>query len=1088
MTTRSSIQLAADLGWGFAPTAEQANIIEFDGDEPALVVAGAGSGKTETMAQRVVWLVANGRARPSEILGLTFTRKATAGLSQRINSSLARLASTQPTGPHDEAIFDAPTISTYNAFAHRLFEENALRVGYEPESILLTEAGAWQLAYSLVTASTDQRLASLGKSPSAVTSLVLDLAHDLTDHLVDTERLAGFPEKFLALCELPGKKLPKAIESRLRSVEALPVLLDLAAAYTRAKQERALIEFSDQVRLALEAVTRAPSVVAEHRGRYRYILLDEYQDTSVSQTRLLAELFRGKPVMAVGDPNQSIYGWRGAAAGNLARFTRAFAADGQSTDRFFTLSTSWRNDATILDVANAAAHPLAATSASATAAPVITLRARPQAGHGSVEYFEQPTLEDEAEHVAALIAADIAEHPDQPEIAVLFRTRKNMAHFADALHRHGIPHQIVGLGGVLDSPEVVDLRCALAVVSSANAGNELIRLLTGSRWRIGTKDIVALHAHARYLAHVEAVREAGDRAVASVTSVSDDDTVTIIDALDHLRTVREGSVQLEKFSQAGAERLRDAAAVFARLRRSAGRSLRDLALLAEHELFLDVEVIANPKNHAPRRNLDVFHAKVAEYELTVASSTLGGLVTWLDRVASDENVAPVSVRPEPGTVQLLTAHAAKGLEWDLVVIPRFVDGEYPSASNDGYGWLHVGDLPNEFRGDRDDIPQLSWRTSTDTAEFRERLAEYDTDEREHHRAEERRILYVALTRARRRLVLTASLHSSTRKNPFAVSPFLAELLPHLTSCDTAAAGDADAPPPREPRTQVWPRDPLGDRRQAMVEAAARVEAASARDNSLGDAGRYAADIELLLAERRAALAGAQALVLPHTVSASRLVSVVADPVTALRNIRRPIPAQPSGAAALGTAFHAWVEQRYSAPGPDPIVGVAGYGDTVGPSDGLAAGPRVDLDTDEGLAAAYSAVDLEKLAHLQRTFLASDWAGRKPVDVEVAITAVIADTYIACKLDAVFPTESGGYEIVDWKTGAPPRDARDRADKEIQLAVYRHAYAAWKGVDPDAIRTAFYYVAHDTVLRPEKPLSAQQLADVITSLQTTDVTP
>lgn len=1074
-------ELARSIGSETVPTEEQAKIIQFDRDQPALVVAGAGSGKTLTMAQRVVWLVANGKARPSEILGLTFTRKATAELATRIGKSLAkrpepsrRDGEAQSVSRDDAAsLFDTPTISTYNAFANRLFQENALRVGYEPESTLLTDAGAWQLAYDLVVASTDDRLQALDKTPASITALVLDLAHGVTDNLVDSEALAAFPDAFLAMKDLPGKEHTKSIRTAIDSVTALPVLLSLATRFAEAKRQRGLIEYADQVKLALQALRAAPGVVAEYRRRYRYILLDEYQDTSVSQTRLLAHLFHDMPVMAVGDPNQSIYGWRGAAAGNLARFVADFTTEPHRSHPVapFTLSTSWRNDTSILRVANAVvglgdtAGGGAREGERGVDAPVVTLAARPGAGAGSVEYAEMVTLDDEAEQVAEIIAGDIAAHDSAQQIAILFRTRKHMSVFAEALRERGIPHEVVGIGGVLESPEVVDLRCALAVVANANSGNELIRLLTGPRWRLGVRDIAVLNRYARYLSRRRLDGASVDDL--PIGSVSMDDEVTIVDALDTITALPGNSPHLDRFSDLGKSRIRDAAQTFARLRRNTGRPLRDVVRIIERELSIDIEVIANERNEIPRRNLDVFAEKVAEYEASVTNATLSGLVSWLGRLASEERLMPEQVQPEPGTVQLLTIHAAKGLEWDLVVLPRFVKDEYPARSQGGIGWLHVGKLPNEFRGDGRDIPQLAWRSARDTADFKSIHTAYEAAEREHRLAEESRILYVAVTRPRRRLVLTASFLSGTRASRYARSPRLAdidglftEFGPRLRDDEIDAVEEG-----RAAAVEAWPRDPLGQRRPAVEKAAALVRDACEDPQAKARTGRYADDIELLLAERCAeARVGAGAT--PKTIAASHLASFVTDPAEMLRSALRPIPAQPSAVANLGTVFHAWVATRFAA--------VPGY------QDPIDVGPIAREDD----LFVPSAIDEAAFLALRETFLASQWAGLSPVDVEVAVSVVLGGKHIACKIDAVFPRDDGGYEIVDWKTGALPQGEDDQAAKAIQLALYRYAYANWKHVNPDTISAAFYYVAHDRVIRPTTLLGADELGTLIASLDAT----
>src|SRR6478752_1763362 len=212
-------------------------------------------------------------------------------------------------------------------------------------------SSAWKLARRLVVTSTDDRLVELDRGVEAVTSAVVGLSRALSENVADSADVERMVEQFGRIGELPTgngrvKELYASVRSAVDAVGSLPPLLDLARAFAEEKRRRGFVEYSDQVALALDVSERLPDVVADYRRRFRVVLLDEYQDTSVVQTRLLSALFAGQPVMAVGDPHQSIYGWRGASAANLGRFSadfsgqRAGAEDGAAE---YTLSTSWRN-------------------------------------------------------------------------------------------------------------------------------------------------------------------------------------------------------------------------------------------------------------------------------------------------------------------------------------------------------------------------------------------------------------------------------------------------------------------------------------------------------------------------------------------------------------------------------------------------------------------------------------------------------------------------------------------------------------------------------------------------------------------------
>ncbi|WP_248616290.1 UvrD-helicase domain-containing protein, partial [Leifsonia aquatica] len=322
----SAVEIARALGLP-EPTLQQQAVIEAP-VRPAIVVAGAGSGKTETMANRVVWLLANGHARVPEILGLTFTRKAAGELAARIRTRIEQLVAS---GLTDIAFdpFEAPEVATYNAFANAIFRENALLIGREPESAVLSEASAWQLARRLVVGSTDERLVDLERGVDAVTSAVLSLSRALSENVADAAEVERMVEGFSRIVELPTgngrvKDVYASVRSAVAAVGSLPPLLTLAEAFADEKRRRGFVEYSDQVALALTIAERLPAVVDDYRRRFRVVLLDEYQDTSVVQTRLLSTLFAGQAVMAVGDPHQSIYGWRGASAANLGRFSADF--------------------------------------------------------------------------------------------------------------------------------------------------------------------------------------------------------------------------------------------------------------------------------------------------------------------------------------------------------------------------------------------------------------------------------------------------------------------------------------------------------------------------------------------------------------------------------------------------------------------------------------------------------------------------------------------------------------------------------------------------------------------------------------------
>ncbi|HTL40705.1 MAG TPA: ATP-dependent DNA helicase [Pseudolysinimonas sp.] len=1040
-------EIARELGLP-RPTEQQSAVIQAPPDEPALVIAGAGSGKTETMANRVLWLIANGHVTPSEVLGLTFTRKAAGELAARIRARIAQLAEAGLVrGDYDP--FAPPTVSTYNSFANTIFRDNAILVKRESDGAVLGEAGAWQLARTVATRSADPRLPSLERNLEPVTDAVLRLSRAMAENIADPERVREFAHRFARVAELEagGRGAYAEVDRMAAAVGALDVLVDLAGEYGAAKLARSAVEYSDQVALALEIVRKQPRVAEDYRTRFRVVLLDEYQDTSVVQTWLLSELFGGHPVMAVGDPNQSIYGWRGASASNLEQFGAQFRATGPA----YALSASWRNGHRILDAANHLVGPLTARSR----VPVVPLTAPDSASSLPIDVVFAEDLREEADRVASWFADRLAERTDDggvPSAAILFRARKTQSVFLQAFRENGVPFHVLGIGGLLAEPEIADIVSMLSVLHDPGAGLELIRVLAGSRWRIGVQDLHALNRLASWLRDRDHTQheypdEVRERMRASLT---EGEGGSIVDALDFVAHAPEGHSALRRFSDDGLPRLREAGQVIARLRARTGLALPDLVTLVEQELQLDIEVVANeyrPLGGAPMEALfDAIDGYLAlDDSATRSGSELSGFLAWLRAAEEREDLSPRPEDPEPGTVQVLTIHGAKGLEWDIVAVPRLVTDELPSRPLEGTNaWLAFGQLPWPFRGDADDLPHFAWEQATTRKELLEARDAFKSKVGDRAHDEERRLAYVAVTRARHHLMLSGSFWA-TQVKPREPSVFLRELATAGVLGPLPEAPLHDENPMGEHlESFVWPRDPLGDRRAIVEAAAASVAAAEPQI-----AGRFAADLTLLLAERERRLAGSGVVALPTRVSASRFKDFVTEPDAVAASMLRPMPEKPFRATRLGTLFHSWVENR--------------YGITAGADELDAAAPELDADGD--------AVDAADLARLQATFENSRWAQRRPIEVEREIHLPFDGRIIICKIDAVYELDADAngprYEVVDWKTGKAPKDDDDLDRKQLQLALYRLAYARWAGVPIEQISAAFYFVADDRVIEPER---------------------
>ena len=727
---RYSPEELAELLGGNLPTAQQSAVISAP-LTPRLVVAGAGSGKTATMVDRVVWLVANGVVAPDQVLGVTFTRKAAGELGERMRSRLARLRAQGLVAPaHAEeddlpAAPQDPTVSTYHSYANTLVRNYGLRIGVEPDTTLLGQARTWQLAAQTVEAWTGELLETM-PAKSTMVAAVLDLASACAEHLVDPADVERFAAELLgALATTPPGRRKKTLGAQLKKVEdnqrTAWVLAELVADFARRKREAQAMDFGDLLSAAARLAEQDPAARRTERERHRVVLLDEFQDTSHAQLRLFAALFgQGHSVMAVGDPQQSIYGFRGASSGQLFGFYDSFpVAPGQDGEPSF-LTTAWRNDASILDVANTIAAPLRtlpawARSTSSLAVPELT--PRPGAGTGQVRISRYATDVEEAVALAERVRERREQHRGDPEeqmptMAVLCRKRSQIEPVRRELAARGIPYEVVGLGGLLSTPEVSDVVATLRVLDDPGRSDALVRLLAGARWRIGTRDLMAL---ADWASHLE-------------------------------RRRTEAAQSFTAFS---------------------------------------------------------------------ASSDVSAFLAWLDVTLAEENgLEPGPDRTRHDAVQLVTVHASKGLEWDHVYVPGLNAGNFPTDRPSRWT-LDTGTLAWPLRGDARFLPQWAVDT-TDLKALEESHAEYLELAAQHAEDEERRLAYVAVTRAREVLELSCTVFRGTAAKGQEPSVFVAELAPLTEGPEPSVRPGPWAEVPEGARNPAaatvlsapWPYDPL----------------------------------------------------------------------------------------------------------------------------------------------------------------------------------------------------------------------------------------------------------------------------------------
>ncbi|WP_026553402.1 ATP-dependent DNA helicase [Arthrobacter sp. H20] len=1106
------------------PTPDQVTIIEAP-LEPLLVIAGAGSGKTKTMADRVVWLVANGLVRPEQILGVTFTKKAAGELSTRIRQQLSALYPALVAEGIGETTEDGldPSVSTYHSYANAIVQDYGLRIGVERDSAMLGAAQAWQLASSVVEAY-EGEWEHFSAAKSTLVKAVLTMAGECAEHLVTPAEVRAVLREHISIvgdleyAAGTARRPAQTVGKMLDKLRTRVTVTELVEHYSDAKHSRRQLDFGDLVALAARIVSDIPEAVEMERQKYQVVLLDEFQDTSFAQMVLFSKLFGdGRGVTAVGDPHQSIYGFRGASAGQLGTFRTTFPLtvdDGLRPSPVANLSVAWRNGTSILAAANAVASELNRQPGWQKTSTLLVpaLEPKPQAGVGEVylgRYLCEATVslgDGTVTGESAALADQVERHRRRsfergtdgralkPTVAVLCRGRRQFEPIRRELVQRGIPVQIVGLGGLLRTPEIVEILAVLRVLGDPDRSDSLLRLLSSARWRLGPADIMALGDWSRQLARRRqwstSVNESAQKSVHSADQAVQRDgeglpgiesTVlpdavelgSLVEAVDQLPPVDWVSGSGRELSSEGRTRLvrlRDELRV---LRDFVGDDLTTLINEVERRILLDIEVAAKPQVgiHEARRNLDAFVEAVAGFSSTAERVDLSAFLAWLEAADAEEDGLPVTaLETNRDAVQLLTVHAAKGLEWDIVAVPGLNEGAFPSGSDSRWS---SGDsaIPWNLRGDAAELPQWDWE-QVDQVSWIASEKDFTAEARYHAEREERRLAYVAFTRSKHVLVCTSSAWGAGRTKPTSASTYLTELReladehqPGFTVLHWLREGaEGDTNPANVAQARVaWPSDPLGLRRQGIESAAAAVLSAAATGNGIdGQTDTAGADLRALKGgrwseETRLALArhsrstSSPAVELPAHISASLLVELSDDPAAVARQLRRPVPRRPGMAARRGTAFHTWIEEYYG------TSGMLDLGET----------PGVDSHIDEAL-------DLDSMI---ATFKGSVWAQRLPTELEVPIETKVGSLVVRGRIDAVFRGDDGGWELVDWKTGTPP--SREKlAVRSVQLAVYRLAWARLKAVPLESVQAAFYYASTDTLIRPYDLADEAGLEEII----------
>lgn len=993
---RTSAAVVAALN-GYKPTDEQWRAISHP-LEPAFLVAGAGSGKTAVMAARIVWAIEAENLPPSQILGLTFTNKAAEELSERVGRALLAGGRHRP---------EDITVQTYHAFAAGVVREHGLLVGVEPEAGLLSEAQQWQLVLSCIDQLPPFEAIEL-RTPAGLVRATLALAGAVSDHVVATSDILAFDQRILDTQDAPED---------VRGTSAQRIELCRAVdGYAEAKRKARRIDFGDQVVKAVEILEGHPEVRAGYQKRFPVVLLDEYQDTNIAQRRMVVALVGGRgQVTAVGDARQAIYGWRGATMYNLIGFPKHFPKPEGDGYGPIPLSENFRSGRKILDVANRIVEKI-----DPERRPGDELKPLGDNGEGNVSLAL--FADDRAE--AGFIAERCEElhgRPTRPgrdpvawkDIAVLVRRKSAMGAIYEELSARDIPVEVVGLSGLLRTPEVTEVVAWLRCLDGRPTANRWLgRILMGPRWRIHYRDLALC---ARWAADQnQALRErlAGGDKEAARDLTPGEVGVSLTEALEHVDSI-------EGLGSEARRRLSVFRGHLRRLRRiSSGPLLETIQEVIQQAGVLDaLEASSSRAAPAARQNLSSFLDHVATFAPVEGEATLRSFLAYLD-AADDAEETLEAVQPaEQDSVKLMTVHSAKGLEFECVFIPQVAASEnarggkvysvFPDTRSSN-PLTSYRNLPYDVREDKSHLPTWDGKLTKFKEEVTERTEE-----------DERRLFYVALTRAKQRLYVSTAWWYGRGDRPKGPSVFWEEVeelkdlglveiversdLPEQNPLIESLKGQIVWPP--EPRTsmddELFPSGP-GAAADELLSGSASLE------DYLGSLGtderatyekerrRLFEELEVIAASKRDEPGGAGDV--PDVISATQFAKLegAGGESSDAWALERPFPERPTAARRLGTEVHRLIEER--------VRGVSAYPDETEFDQPSAV---VGVEVVERMVARYES------AYGDRT-IASLPSGEPMIEIPFSLRK--GDRIVRGRIDAVYELPEGGLEIVDFKTG------------------------------------------------------------------------
>jgi len=662
---------------------------------PLLIIAGAGTGKTTVVTERIKYLISKGLATPAEILALTFTNKAAREMEERVDIAL-------PIG------YSLMWISTFHAFCDRVLRQEALNIGLDSKFRLMATAETIQFLRANLFKFDLNYFRPLGNPTKFVDGMLQHFSR------LKDEDVA--PQEYLTFAKRQKKKT-KTVEEKEEAAKTLE-LANAYRVYEELKVKEGVMDFGDLITNTLKLFRTRKKILQNYQKQFKYILVDEFQDTNIAQYELLKVLAppSKKPdVTVVADDSQSIYKFRGAAVSNILQFMKEYKGAKQ-----VVLTKNYRSSQTILNQAYKLIKHNDPDTLEVQLGVSKDLQKQRRVREEKIGFLYTDRVENEAEAVAKKVAQLVDEKGYQySDFAILVRANNHADPFVRAFARAGIPYQFLGPGMLFRQPEVKDLIAHLKVLYNFEDSVAMYKVLTIDHFDINARDLAAIsnYSKRRNLSLFEAAEAVEKIFVSKKTKETINKIVKMIHR--HLKLIpKETGGQILFYF------------------------LQDTGILRRLTSY------DTPKDERRAQNISRFFDRLKTYEVEHEDASVFAVSDWID-LSMELGESPLAHDldwTEINAVNILTCHSAKGLEFPVVFLVNLVAQRFPTIHR------------------REQIP------------IPDPLIKEILPKGDYHLQEERRLFYVGMTRAMDRLFLVASNYYGEGKRERKISQFVFEAL------------------------------------------------------------------------------------------------------------------------------------------------------------------------------------------------------------------------------------------------------------------------------------------------------------------------